>query len=209
MTTTAPASALLSASASATPVEATNGPAPVHSPIPYVVLADDSDEAYNLLVRGHALESKFSSDEAAEARRKLALRQNNQADGLRSGALALGVLALFSFAFLWDSEAHAWVVAQAIFALVLAVVGFAWGARLETSDDRLLTALSHYPGLCAQLKTLTQANEAAKAYVSAVNASGRQLRLFDVACANVKASDAARAALSAEQRQVCAELHSL
>ena len=84
--------------------------------------------------------------------------------------------------------------------------GAAWVSyKLEDSQA---APLSVYPHLCEELASLTEQSPAVLKYVQKVNAKGRQLRLFDIACAN-----AVYAAEQSEKREArgsaCAILHSL
>ncbi len=86
---------------------------------------------------------------------------------------------------------------------------WAYSARQMTYVPYLLAPLSQNPELCRALIELTQRSPEVAHYVRSVNASGRQLRLFDIACAN-QIWEQAQVAHGAEaDREVCRQLHSI
>lgn len=80
----------------------------------------------------------------------------------------------------------------------------------------LQTALSDKPAYCRALLEAAEQHTEVREYVQSVNASGRQLRYFDLsgACAayedaKAKQSEGQQETVAAEERMTCAKLHSL
>ncbi len=93
--------------------------------------------------------------------------------------------------------------------LVSAFVGAISLDKVRRREAWLMLPISQHARLCEELYTAAQEDRTVRAYVSEVNASGRQLRIFDVAGANAAVVAAEAGAVAERQRQACVQLHSL
>lgn len=165
-------------------------------------------EDRDLQCQGHRLGNTLKTEQDAEAALIDAIRSKNRSGWYMVAAaiVFLATVGLGCFGLLRAvADAALWVVIGCIF-----VLGLGPAARSELDKMvRLCSPLSSEPKLCSKLRALASQSPAVTTYVQNITASGRQLRVFDVACANaVHGQEQAR--LSAQfGADACASLHSL
>lgn len=98
-----------------------------------------------------------------------------------------------------------------IAALVSMLVGLlSMTVWLDTADElRLRAPLASDDNLCSQLMALAERSPAVRSFIAGVNATGRQLRVFDVAYANAANVAELRRESRTYAGAACAMLHSL
>ncbi len=162
------------------------------------------------LRNGQELRSTISSEEQAQ-QEYMRLETFNRRLGVAAVISAnVGLLALLVGMF-WISPANAHAGLPVAFALLLA--GMFGGSIVLTLRvpyrERLLQPLADHPAICEELSNLVAQSDAGRSYVRQVNLTGRQLRLFDVVCAQAAAAEAEAQDVADRQRAACVLLHGL
>lgn len=144
-------------------------------------MAHPEDE-YVLQLSGRELGHILTTEVAVQSQLKGLARHASYADFLGKVWLPLFFMLPSIAIYLGEGVQNAILLTLLTFVICWFLGGL---VSAEANRRRILCErLDSQPELCAQLLELAQHSPAVKRYIHQVNASGRELRVFDVACAN-------------------------
>ena len=157
--------------------------------------------------KGRELGARLNSDQAVDAALLVVLTRSKNAARLTLLGFVVAV-ALCVLANCAADKMHGLVGPAFAVALLGGLVSFAiWLASFDMA--RLHRPLSSEENLCSQLLALAEQSAAVRSYVGTINASGRQLRVFDIACVNAVYQSEQNLLVNQYGDTACATLHSL